>query len=70
MSGSDVVGEYGTLERSGDVSILRYERRLAHTPHKVWRAHHRGRRLGNVVPDDHGGGTARRRSAAFLVPPG
>jgi uncharacterized protein YndB with AHSA1/START domain len=38
MSGSDVVGEYGTLERSGNVSILRYERRLAHAPQKVWRA--------------------------------
>ena len=38
MSGSDAVGEYGTLERSGHVSILRYERRLAHPQQKVWRA--------------------------------
>ena len=38
MSGSDAVGEYGTLERGGHVSILRYERRLAHPQQKVWRA--------------------------------
>jgi uncharacterized protein YndB with AHSA1/START domain len=30
--------EFGTLEWSGDVSILRYERHLAHPQHKVWRA--------------------------------
>jgi uncharacterized protein YndB with AHSA1/START domain len=30
--------EFGTLERSGEVSILRYERRLAHPQLKVWRA--------------------------------
>jgi uncharacterized protein YndB with AHSA1/START domain len=30
--------EFGTLERPGDVSILRYERRLGHPQHKVWRA--------------------------------
>ena len=30
--------EYGTLERAGDVSILRYERRLEHPQQKVWRA--------------------------------
>jgi uncharacterized protein YndB with AHSA1/START domain len=30
--------EPGTLERAGDVSILRFERRLAHPPHRVWRA--------------------------------
>jgi uncharacterized protein YndB with AHSA1/START domain len=34
-SGSD---EFGTLERAGDVSILRYERRLAHPQERVWRA--------------------------------
>ncbi len=38
MTGGDVVGEYGTLERAGDMSILRYERRLAHPRQKVWRA--------------------------------
>jgi uncharacterized protein YndB with AHSA1/START domain len=38
MSAGDGVGEYGTLERAGDVSILRYERRLAHPQAKVWRA--------------------------------
>jgi uncharacterized protein YndB with AHSA1/START domain len=31
-------GEFGTLERAGDVSILRYERRLAHPQERVWRA--------------------------------
>jgi uncharacterized protein YndB with AHSA1/START domain len=30
--------EFGTLERAGAVSILRYQRRLAHTREKVWRA--------------------------------
>jgi len=30
--------EPGTLERAGPVSILRYERRLAHPRHRVWRA--------------------------------
>ncbi len=30
--------EYGTLERIGDVSVLRYERRLAQSREKVWRA--------------------------------
>jgi uncharacterized protein YndB with AHSA1/START domain len=38
VSGGDGVTEYGTLERAGDVSILRYERRLAHPREKVWRA--------------------------------
>ena len=30
--------EFGTLERHGDVSVLRYERRLAHPRERVWRA--------------------------------
>ena len=30
--------EFGTLERAGDVSILRFERRLAHPQERVWRA--------------------------------
>ncbi len=30
--------EYGTLERDGDLSVLRYRCRLAHSPEKVWRA--------------------------------
>ncbi len=38
MSGGDGATEYGTLERVGDVSILRYERHLAHPREKVWRA--------------------------------
>jgi uncharacterized protein YndB with AHSA1/START domain len=38
MSASDAAGGYGTLERAGDVSILRYERRLAHPQQTVWRA--------------------------------
>lgn len=38
MSTDNLVGEYGTLERAGDVSILRFERRLAHPQQKVWRA--------------------------------
>jgi uncharacterized protein YndB with AHSA1/START domain len=29
--------EFGALERQGDLSILRYRRRLAHAPEKVWR---------------------------------
>jgi uncharacterized protein YndB with AHSA1/START domain len=34
----DNTDEFGTLERVGAVSILRYERRLAHPREKVWRA--------------------------------
>jgi uncharacterized protein YndB with AHSA1/START domain len=30
--------EFGTLERAGDVSIVRYERRLAQPRERVWRA--------------------------------
>jgi uncharacterized protein YndB with AHSA1/START domain len=30
--------ELGTLERQGDVSVLRYERRLAHPRERIWRA--------------------------------
>jgi uncharacterized protein YndB with AHSA1/START domain len=30
--------EFGTLERAGDTSVLRYRRRLAHPQEKVWRA--------------------------------
>jgi uncharacterized protein YndB with AHSA1/START domain len=30
--------EFGTLEQEGDSSILRFERRLAHPPGRVWRA--------------------------------
>ena len=30
--------EFGTLERAGDVSILRFERRLAQPRERVWRA--------------------------------
>ncbi len=33
-----VDGEFGTLERAGDRSILRYERRLARSREVVWRA--------------------------------
>jgi uncharacterized protein YndB with AHSA1/START domain len=29
---------YGALERAGDVSVLRYRRRLSHPREKVWRA--------------------------------
>jgi uncharacterized protein YndB with AHSA1/START domain len=38
VSGGDEVGEYGTLERAGEMSILRYERQLDHPQEKVWRA--------------------------------
>jgi uncharacterized protein YndB with AHSA1/START domain len=30
--------EFGLLERHGEVSVLRYERHLAHPPERVWRA--------------------------------
>jgi uncharacterized protein YndB with AHSA1/START domain len=30
--------EFGTLERAGDLSVLRYRRRLSHPQAKVWRA--------------------------------
>ena len=30
--------EFGTLERRGDVSVVRYERHLAHPQERVWRA--------------------------------
>ena len=38
MTEGDMGDEYGTLERAGERSILRYERRLAHSRQKVWRA--------------------------------
>ena len=42
MSGTDAgaagSAEFGTLERTGDVSVLRYERRLAQSRERVWRA--------------------------------
>ena len=31
-------GEYGTLERTADATVLRYRRRLAQPPSTVWRA--------------------------------
>jgi uncharacterized protein YndB with AHSA1/START domain len=35
----DPLGDLGTLETTADGrSVLRYERRLSHPPHKVWRA--------------------------------
>ncbi len=37
MSGG-AADEFGTLERRGDVSVLRYERHLAHPRERVWRA--------------------------------
>ena len=52
--------EYGTLERAGDASILRYERRLAHPQQKVWRAVTEDARPGGVVPDHDRGGAPRR----------
>ncbi len=30
--------DFGTLERAGDHTVLRYRRGLAHPPPKVWRA--------------------------------
>jgi len=33
-----VSDEFGTLERAGEMSVLRYRRRLAHPQDKVWRA--------------------------------
>jgi uncharacterized protein YndB with AHSA1/START domain len=35
MSAGD---EFGTVERAGDVSVLRYRRHLSHSREKVWRA--------------------------------
>jgi uncharacterized protein YndB with AHSA1/START domain len=34
----DAEDEYGTCERKGDVSVLRFRRRLSHPRDKVWRA--------------------------------
>jgi uncharacterized protein YndB with AHSA1/START domain len=38
LSDADADAEFGTLERADGVSILRYERRLAHPRALVWRA--------------------------------
>jgi uncharacterized protein YndB with AHSA1/START domain len=37
-SAGDPEDEYGTWERAGDVSVLRYRRLLAHPQERVWRA--------------------------------
>ena len=63
MSGGGVVGEDGTLERAGDVSILRYERRLAHPQRKVWRAITEDADLAAWFPTTMEG--ARRAGAAL-----
>ena len=46
MSRVDDTGadDFGTLEPAGDHTVLRYRRRLAHPPQKVWRA---------LTEDDH-----------------
>jgi uncharacterized protein YndB with AHSA1/START domain len=61
MSRSDAAGGCGTLERAGDVSILRYERRLAHTQQRVWRALTEEAELAAWFPTTMEG--ARRRGA-------
>jgi uncharacterized protein YndB with AHSA1/START domain len=38
VSGPSHSDEYGTLERAGELSILRYRRRVAHSQDTVWRA--------------------------------
>jgi Activator of Hsp90 ATPase homolog 1-like protein len=38
VTAPDPTDEFGTLERRGGVSVLRYERCLAHPRERVWRA--------------------------------
>ena len=42
--GNEATAEFGELERDGDLSVLRYRRRLPHPREKVWRA---------LTEDDH-----------------
>jgi uncharacterized protein YndB with AHSA1/START domain len=42
--------DFGTLDRSGEVPRLRYERRLAHPPEKVWAALTEPERLAAWFP--------------------
>ena len=55
VSGTDAGAagtEFGTLERTGDVSVLRYERRLAQSRERVWRALTDDAER-DLVPHDH-----------------
>jgi uncharacterized protein YndB with AHSA1/START domain len=54
----------GTMERDGDRVVLRYERRLAHPPEKVWRALTESEQLRHWFPADMEG---ERRAGADLV---
>ncbi len=48
--------EYGVLERVGDVSVLRYLRRLGHSREKVWRALTEDEHLAGWFPTTIEGG--------------
>ena len=55
----------GVLERSGDVSILRFRRRLRHPVEAVWAALTEDEHLEGMVPDDDRGRSGRRRTATL-----
>jgi uncharacterized protein YndB with AHSA1/START domain len=60
---ADAAAEFGTLERAGGVSILRYERRLAHPRARVWRALTEDAELAAWFPTTMDG---RRQAGAAL----
>jgi len=59
--------EFGTLERAGATSVLRYRRRLAHPRDKVWRALSEDAHLAAWFPTTIEGALGRC-AAALLVP--
>ena len=59
--------EFGTLERKGNLSVLRYERRLAHPPQRVWRALTDDTDLAAWFPTTIEGAAPERRAAPILV---
>lgn len=56
---------YGVLERSGDRPQLRYERRLAHPPEKVWRALTEPEHISAWFPTDIEGERAQGAELTF-----
>ena len=62
--------ELGTLERVGDVSVLRYERRLAHPRERVWRALTDDAELAAWFPTTIEGERQNGARAPLLVPAG
>ena len=60
--------EDGTLTHDGDLSVLRYRRRLAHSQDKVWRALTEDEHVAGWFPTTIEGERVGRGPVALLVP--